>query len=74
MNYVSIQNKAQVCVAMVAKDSKEMQKYLQNFTKQFNADPQNQIKGVLCLGELGKLTDLSKVGNMVEQVSALFKV
>lgn len=41
MNYVAIQNKAQVSVAMIARESKEMQKYLQNFMNSFKGDPQN---------------------------------
>jgi hypothetical protein len=53
--------------------SADKQKLLNDF-KQKLQTPSNEIKGALCLGELGKLTDLSGIPNMIDSVSTLFKV
>lgn len=47
-----------------------MQDFLNRVKGQGN---ESQLKGALCLGEYGKLNDLSGVANIIDQVSALFK-
>eukprot|EP00349_Pseudokeronopsis_sp_Brazil_P001033 CAMPEP_0202963642 /NCGR_PEP_ID=MMETSP1396-20130829/7659_1 /ASSEMBLY_ACC=CAM_ASM_000872 /TAXON_ID= /ORGANISM="Pseudokeronopsis sp., Strain Brazil" /LENGTH=341 /DNA_ID=CAMNT_0049685041 /DNA_START=2492 /DNA_END=3517 /DNA_ORIENTATION=+ len=43
-----------------------------NFISELKGAPDHQIKGALCLGEFGKLEDVSKVDGIVQLVSSLF--
>lgn len=36
------------------------------------ASSEDKVKAVLCLGEIGTLTDLSQIQNIMETLSALF--
>lgn len=76
-NYVSLQSKAAAMViAEIAIQSGNKQKFIDDFLAKIkdNAHPANQVKGALCIGEYGKKVDLSSIANIIDIVSALFKV
>jgi len=75
--YVSIKSQsAAMSFAQVTVNSKDASKKnnVINDLKQKINTPGNEVQGCLCLGELGKLTDLSGIPDIITKVSSLFKV
>ena len=63
-NYTSLQTQAAaMCLAQVAVGSQQKQQHLADFISkiQDSGNAQSQVKGALCLGEFGKMEDLSGV-------------
>ncbi len=50
------------------------QKYVDQFVKMIKSGGDASMKGALCLGEIGKKVDMSKIPNIIGTISALFKV
>ncbi len=60
-------------LAQIAINSPKKAQLLNDFKTKLTTS-NNEIQGALCLGELGKLTDLSTTPNIIDTVSNLFKV
>lgn len=74
--YVGLKSQsAAMCIASIAINSKDGSKktVLLNDFKAKLTQPGNEVQASLCLGELGKLLDLSSVANIIQQVSGMFK-
>jgi hypothetical protein len=59
-------------IAMNSKDAAKKTHMLNDFIQKVQV-PGNEVQASLCLGELGKLMDLSAVQNVIQLVSNLFK-
>lgn len=64
-----------MCVAQIALNNPKKQQLLSEFiSKVKDANPSNQVKGALCLGEFGKRSDVSSVSGIIDIVSHLFQI
>jgi len=64
---------AAACLALIAKHSSAHKKLLDSFIQLLNSGDVARIPvGALCLGEYGKLSDLSANAQVFNQITSLF--
>jgi len=66
---------AQLAAVIITKNQGTCQTYVNDFlavTQRQSATPEDKVRGVLCVGEIGTLIDLSVVPNIMEILSSLF--
>jgi len=64
---------AAACLAIIAKNSQTHKGLFENFINLINQSDSNKIViGTLCLGEFGKLTDMSSNAKVLNLVTSLF--